>query len=75
MYSKDYNATTSSATTSLKAVYLSFFFLMLSGYISFLSYGQVWGVEYENKYLIGGKANRAVLNFQENLKKNIYKVL
>lgn len=60
---------------SLKAVYLSFFFLMLSGYISFLSYGQVWGVEYENKYLIGGKANRAVLSFQENLKKSIYKVL
>lgn len=60
---------------SLKTVYLAFFFLMLSGYVSFLSYGQIWGIEDNNKYIIGGKANRAVLNFQENLKKNIYKVL
>jgi len=60
---------------SLKTVYLAFFFLMLSGYVSFLSYGQIWGIEDNNKYIIGGKANRAVLNFQENLKRNIYKVL
>jgi cytochrome c biogenesis protein len=54
---------------SLKIVYLSFLFIMISVYISFLSYGQIWGIESDDKYLIGGKTNRAVLNFQENLKK------
>ena len=54
---------------SLKIVYLSFLFIMISVYISFLSYGQIWGIESNDKYVIGGKTNRAVLNFQENLKK------
>ena len=61
--------------SSLKIVYLSFFFLMVSIYISFLSYGQVWGIEDQNKYFIGGKTNRAVLSFQENLKKSVYRLL
>ena len=61
--------------SSLKMVYFSFFFLMVSIYVSFLSYGQIWGIEDNSEYFIGGKTNRAVLNFQEELKKNIYKLL
>ena len=50
-------------------VYLSFLFLMISIYISFFSYSQIWGIEQNQFFLIGGKSNRAVLAFQETFKK------
>ena len=52
-------------------VYLSFLFLMLSIYISFFSYSQIWGIEQNQLFIIGGKSNRAVLSFQETFKKCI----
>ena len=61
--------------SSLKIVYIAFLFLMLSGYVSFISYSQIWGIEEGSEYILGGKANRAVLSFQENLKKNVFKLL
>ena len=55
----------------LITVYLAFLFLMLSIYISFFSYSQIWGIEQNQLFIIGGKSNRAVLSFQETFKKCI----
>ena len=51
-------------------VYLAFFFLMLSIYISFFSYSQIWGIEQNQAFIVGGKSNRAILDFQETFKKS-----
>ena len=58
----------------LNIVYISFFLLILSIYISFLSYSQIWGIEENDKLILAGKSNRAVLSFQEQFKRNIKKV-
>ena len=54
----------------LITVYTSFLLLMLSIYISFFSYSQIWGVEQLKRFTVAGKSNRAVLSFQENFKRN-----
>ena len=59
----------------LRIVYFSFALLIVSIYISFFSYSQVWGVEEGGKLLLGGKANRAVLAFQEEFKRVIKKII
>lgn len=58
----------------LSIVYISFFLLILSIYISFLSYSQIWGIEEKDKLILAGKSNRAVLSFQEQFKRNIKKI-
>ena len=58
----------------LNIVYISFFLLILSIYISFLSYSQIWGIEENDKLILAGKSNRAVLSFQEQFKRNIKKI-
>ena len=50
-------------------VYFSFLLLMLSVYISFISYSQIWEFETTTDLIVGGKSNRAVLFFQEELKR------
>lgn len=50
-------------------VYVAFLLLMVSIYVSFFSYSQIWSVEQNQLFLIGGKSNRAVLDFQETFKK------
>ncbi len=50
-------------------VYFSFLLLMLSVYISFISYSQIWEFETTTDLVVGGKSNRAVLFFQEELKR------
>jgi cytochrome c biogenesis protein len=57
----------------LKIVYSAFFFLMVSAYSSFISYSQIWGVENNNQFIFGGKANRAVLYFQREFRNLIQK--
>jgi hypothetical protein len=47
---------------------------MCSIYISFLSYSQVWSIEEKSDLFVGGKANRAILNFQEDFKKRVKKL-
>lgn len=59
----------------LPIVYLSFALLIGSIYISFFSYSQIWGAEEGGKLLLGGKANRAVLAFQEDFKRIIKKTI
>ena len=53
----------------ITTIYLSFFFIMLGVYISFLSYSQIWSLEEKEKLFLAGTTNRAVLIFQENFKK------
>ena len=50
-------------------VYFSFFFLMGSIYVSFLSYSQIWEIESNFELVTGGTSNRAVLSFQEEFKR------
>ena len=52
----------------IKIIYTSFFLLMFSIYLSFLSYSQIWGIEKRDDFFLAGKANRAVLAFQEDFK-------
>jgi cytochrome c biogenesis protein len=53
----------------ISLVYMSFFFLMFSVYLSFISYSQVWQVEHSTNLMLGGKSNRAVLYFQQEFRK------
>jgi len=50
-------------------VYFSFFLLMVSIYVSFFTYSQIWLMEDSNIVTVGGKSNRAVLFFQEEFRK------
>ena len=55
-------------------IYFSFLILMGSIYISFLSYSQIWAVQEDDNIFIAGKANRAILAFQEDFKKRVNKL-
>tara|TARA_B100000683_G_scaffold8301_1_gene9058 strand:- start:21882 stop:23189 length:1308 start_codon:yes stop_codon:yes gene_type:complete len=55
--------------SGIPLVYISFFGLMVSAYISFISYSQIWQVKTDSGLIVGGKSNRAVLYFQEELKR------
>jgi len=59
--------------SGIPLVYFSFFLLMVSVYISFISYSQIWQVEVLTNLVVGGKSNRAVLYFQEELKRLVQK--
>jgi len=53
----------------IPVVYFSFLLLMVSIYVSFFSYSQIWVFENKSSVIIGGKSNRAVLFFQEEFRK------
>lgn len=57
--------------SGIPLVYFSFLLLILSVYISFISYSQIWQFETATNLLIGGKSNRAILFFQEELKRMV----
>ena len=50
-------------------IYFSFLLLMISIYVSFFTYSQIWLIESQKLITIGGKSNRAVLFFQEEFRK------
>ena len=50
-------------------VYFSFLLLMISIYVSFFTYSQIWLVESSENIEIGGNSNRSVLFFQEDFRK------
>lgn len=52
-------------------VYLSFLLLIISIYVSFFTYSQIWLVELKKDIKIGGSSNRSVLFFQEDFRKII----
>ena len=53
----------------INVVYSSFLLLMISIYVSFFTYSQIWFVESKDKLTVGGKSNRAVLFFQQEFRK------
>ena len=57
-------------------IYFSFGILILSTIISYTSYSQLWAIYYPNVVYLGGKTNRAYLDFEEDIKiirnNNIY---
>jgi len=55
----------------INIVYFSFFLLMLSIYVSFFTYSQIWLVELTENIKVGGNSNRSVLFFQEDFRKII----
>jgi len=55
----------------INVVYLSFLLLMVSIYVSFFTYSQIWLVEAKKSIIVGGKSNRAVLFFQQEFRKII----
>ena len=55
----------------INVVYFSFLLLILSIYISFFTYSQIWLVELPEKIKVGGNSNRSVLFFQEDFRKII----
>lgn len=59
----------------IETVYLSFLLLMLSIYVSFFTYSQIWLVESTQKTFIGGTSNRAVLFFQQQFRKIFKRVI
>lgn len=46
-------------------VYVGFLFLMLSSFLSYLTYSQIWFTTLQNITLLGGTSNRDVVNFEE----------
>jgi cytochrome c biogenesis protein len=52
----------------IQTVYASFLLLIISIYVSFFSYSQVWLVETAKKITVGGNSNRAVLFFQQEFR-------
>ena len=61
------------ADPGLRTVYLAFLFLMLSTYVSFISYSQLWGYEKSDSLVLTGNSNRAVLFFQTEFRKILEK--
>jgi cytochrome c biogenesis protein len=52
----------------IQTVYASFLLLIISIYVSFFSYSQIWLVETAKRITIGGNSNRAVLFFQQEFR-------
>ena len=59
----------------INIVYFSFLLLIVSIYISFFTYSQIWLVELPENIKIGGNSNRSVLFFQEDFRKIIIRSL
>ena len=51
----------------------TFLLLILSTYISFFTYSQIWLLELPENVNLGGNSNRSVLFFQEDFRKIIRK--
>jgi cytochrome c biogenesis protein len=45
-------------------IYSGFFLLMISTLISYITYSQIWIVENQKKFFIGGTTNRAIFDFE-----------
>jgi cytochrome c biogenesis protein len=56
---------------SVNNIYFSFFFLITSVYVSFVTYSQIWCIESGIYLKFVGLANRSVLFFQDDFRKII----
>ena len=48
----------------VKLIYTGFFFLIGSSVISYISFSELWLLQFNNKVLFGGKTNRAKIKFK-----------
>ena len=48
----------------IPVIYLGFFFLMLSTLISYITYSQIWIIQYNRQVFVGGTTNRATFDFE-----------
>ena len=55
----------------INTVYFSFLLLIVSIYVSFFTYSQIWLIDLSKTTKIGGNSNRSVLFFQEDFRKLI----
>lgn len=49
----------------IPVVYMGFFFLMLSSFLSYITYSQIWFTLLHNSTVFGGTSNRDVVSFEE----------
>jgi cytochrome c biogenesis protein len=52
------------ADPGIPFIYVGFFFLMVSTLISYITYSQIWIIQYNKKIFIGGNTNRAIFEFE-----------
>ena len=52
------------ADPGIKIIYSGFLFLMLSTLISYVTYSQIWIIQYGKDIFIGGNTNRATFDFE-----------
>jgi cytochrome c biogenesis protein len=52
------------ADPGIPVIYAGFMFLMLSTLISYITYSQIWIIQYKRKIFIGGNTNRATFDFE-----------
>ena len=45
-------------------IYLGFFFLMLSTLLSYITYSQIWIIQKNSQFFIGGNTTRAIFDFE-----------
>nr|QWK41799.1 cytochrome biogenesis protein [Protohalopteris sp.] len=65
----------------VKLLYIGFLFLIISSLISYISFSELWLLEFTNQVMFGGKTNRAQVKFkveflrfqQSFIKNNFYK--
>jgi cytochrome c biogenesis protein len=51
----------------IPVVYLGFGLLMLGVMMSYVSHSQVWALEHEGRFYVGGRTNRALVTFEREL--------
>ena len=49
---------------SISIIYTGFFFLMISTFLSYITYSQIWIYQEKYKTFIGGNTNRATFEFE-----------
>jgi len=52
------------ADPGIPIIYAGFMFLMLSTLISYITYSQIWIIQYRRQIFIGGNTNRATFDFE-----------
>ena len=55
------------ADPGIPAVYLGFGLLMIGVLMSYISHSQIWALESDGKFLVGGRTNRAQVAFEREL--------